>query len=82
MWTPLRVWSEQVAPSAFPRRPKQKQEASEESDISNTPTVMLHEVRMEGLLCPHLLLSPTGTTVVMVLGLGRTAALRPTLLRE
>ena len=61
---------------------KQKQEAPEESDINNTPTATLHEVRVEGLLCPHLLLSPMGKTVVMELGLGRTAALRPPLSRE
>jgi hypothetical protein len=77
VWTPLGLWSGQVAPSPLPLRSKQEQETPEESNISNTPMATLREVRVKGLLHPHSFPSPTGTAAAMALGPGRIAALRP-----
>ena len=82
MWVLRGTRSAQAALSPPPPWPKQEWEAPEESDISNTLMATLHEVRVKGLLRPHLFLSPTGTTVVMALSQGRIVTLWPPLSRE
>ena len=70
MWTLLGMWSEQAAPSPLPPQPKQGQETSEESSISNTPTTMHHKVWVKGLLHMRPFLPLTGTAATMALGPG------------
>jgi hypothetical protein len=75
------TWLAQAAPSPPPPRPKQEWEVPGEDSISNIPTAMLHEVRMEGSFYLNPFSSPTGTAAVMMLALGRIATLGPPQLR-
>ena len=79
MWALQGTPSTQAALSPPPPRQMQEREAPEESSISNTPVVMLHEVRMKGLSRTYLFFSLKGTVTLVALSLGRTAALWPPL---
>ena len=76
-WTLLGMWSEQAALSPLPPQPKQGRETLEESSIDNTPTAMLHKVRVKGLLHLRPFLPPMGTAAATALRPGWIAALRP-----
>nr|XP_040251816.1 uncharacterized protein LOC120968872 [Aegilops tauschii subsp. strangulata] len=80
--TLLGKWSEQAVPPPLPPQPTQEHEAPEESSISNTLTATLPKVRARGSHHLRPFPPPTGTTTAMVLGPGRTAALRPPPPRE
>ena len=63
MWTLLGMWLEQAAPPPHPPRPTKEQETPEESNISNIPVAMLHEVRVKGFSHPLPFLSPAVTAI-------------------
>jgi hypothetical protein len=77
VWMLRGTWSAQAAPSPPPPWPKQEREVPRKDNISNIPTAMLREIRMEGSFRLNPFSSPMGTAAVMMLALGRIATLRP-----